>query len=223
MNDPYQVLGVSRTASEEEIKRAHRELARRYHPDNYHDSPLADLAQEKMKEINAAYEQIQKERGRNRGGGPWSQSQSQSQSSTQYTPGGGSYGYGGADGYGIPVLQQVRIAIQMGDLSRAERLLSSCTVQTAEWHFLRGTVYYRRGWMDEATQSYRMACQLDPNNTEYRQALEFMERAGRNAYRPDGGIFGTEICNTGPCSRLCCLWMLCGGCGSSRFCCLPFL
>ena len=66
MNDPYQILGVSENASDEEIKKAYRELARKYHPDNYHDNPLADLAQEKMKEINAAYEQITKERS---GGG----------------------------------------------------------------------------------------------------------------------------------------------------------
>ena len=61
MNDPYQILGVSENASDEEIKKAYRDLARKYHPDNYHDNPLADLAQEKMKEINAAYEQITKQ------------------------------------------------------------------------------------------------------------------------------------------------------------------
>ena len=54
MTDPYQILNVSPDASDEEVKKAYRELARKYHPDNYHDNPLADLAQEKMKEINAA-------------------------------------------------------------------------------------------------------------------------------------------------------------------------
>ena len=61
MRDPYSVLGISQNASDDEVKKAYRELARKYHPDNYHDNPLADLAQEKMKEINAAYDAIQRE------------------------------------------------------------------------------------------------------------------------------------------------------------------
>ena len=110
MNDPYQVLGVSEGATDEEVKKAYRDLARKYHPDNYHDNPLADLAQERMKEINAAYEQITKERnGGGRaggyGGGP------------QYRPSGSSTS---------SVLQQVRVAVNSGDLSRAEALLAAC-------------------------------------------------------------------------------------------------
>ena len=62
MNDPYSILGVSPNASDDEVKRAYRELARKYHPDNYQDNPLADLAQEKMKEINKAYDFITKTR-----------------------------------------------------------------------------------------------------------------------------------------------------------------
>ena len=62
MNDPYSVLGVSPSASDADIKKAYRDLARKYHPDNYANNPLADLAAEKMKEINEAYETIQRQR-----------------------------------------------------------------------------------------------------------------------------------------------------------------
>ena len=66
MSDPYRVLGVKPDASDDESKRAYRELARKYHPDNYQNNPLADLAEEKMKEINQAYDAITKMRS---GGG----------------------------------------------------------------------------------------------------------------------------------------------------------
>ena len=220
MNDPYQVLGVPETATDEEIKRAYRELARKYHPDNYHDNPLADLAQEKMKEINAAYEQITKERS---GAG-------HSAGNSGY--GGGSYGgYGGNyRGYGSytsqsssgsSVLQQVRIAINTGNLSRAEALLANYTDHNAEWNFLRGAVCYRRGWLDEAKRYYQTACQMDPGNEEYRRALEFMENA--NQYHPNGGGFGTELCSGNElCGRMCCAYLLCQSCGygGMRFFCI---
>ena len=206
MNDPYQTLGVSENASDEEIKKAYRDLARKYHPDNYHDNPLADLAQEKMKEINAAYEEINRRRS---GGNRTS---------------GGSYGgyqqqYGQYQGRSSSsVLQQVRIAIQSGDLSRAEALLANYSDHNAEWNFLRGAVCYRRGWMDEAKRYYQTACQMDPGNPEYRQALEFMEKGTQSAYRPGGQQFGTDACPGNPCVPLCCLWALCNG-GGYWFCC----
>ena len=206
MNDPYQTLGVSENASDEEIKKAYRDLARKYHPDNYHDNPLADLAQEKMKEINAAYEEINRRRS---GGNRTS---------------GGSYGgyqqqYGQYQGRSSSsVLQQVRIAIQSGDLSRAEALLANYSDHNAEWNFLRGPVCSRRGWMDEAKRYYQTACQMDPGNPEYRQALEFMEKGTQSAYRPGGQQFGTDACTGNPCVPLCCLWALCNG-GGYCFCC----
>ena len=218
MKDPYQILGVAESASDEEIKKAYRELARKYHPDHYHDNPLADLAQEKMKEINAAYEQISRER-------------SGSGSSTQNGRTGGygysGYGYGGYQQYSSQssssVLQQVRLAINSDNLSRAEALLANYQDHNAEWNFLKGVVCYRRGWMDEARRYYQTACQMDPGNTEYQRALDFMEHANRGAYHPGGDVFGTEICGGNDlCGRLCCAYLLCNGCGFGgvRFLCI---
>ena len=210
MNDPYKVLGVPETATDAEVKKAYLTLARKYHPDNYHDNPLADLAQEKMKEINAAYEQITRERGK--GGGS-------SSSSSSY----GGSGYSGYSSYGSysgssSVLQQVRVAISTGDLTRAEALLANYSDHNAEWNFLRGAVCYRRGWMDEARRYYQTACQMDPNNAEYRRALDYMEHAGETAYHPEGRPFGTDFCSANPCLTLCCAYALCNG-GGYYFCC----
>lgn len=216
MNDPYQTLGVSESASDEEVKKAYRELARKYHPDNYHDNPLADLAQEKMKEINAAYEEITRKRsgggssggsGYARGGyGGYQQYSGQQYGGQQYRSGSSS------------VLQQVRIAIQNGDISRAEALLANYSDHNAEWNFLRGAVCYRRGWMDEAKRYYQTACQMEPGNVEYRQALEFMETGTKSSYRPGGVVFGTDLCGGNVCLPLCCAYSLCNG-GYYWFCC----
>jgi hypothetical protein len=149
MRDPYAVLDVPPSASDEEIKKAYRELARKYHPDNYHNNPLADLAQEKMKEINEAYEAILKERS----GSGWGSSYGQAAAGaarSQYQSAGGAAG----------PYNDVRSAINAGDLNRAEMLLGSITDRGAEWFFLMGSLCYRRGWMDEAASYFQTAGDL---------------------------------------------------------------
>ena len=167
MRDPYQVLGVPSTATDEEVKKAYRNLAKKYHPDNYHDDPLADLAQEKMKEINEAYEEIQNQRKRGASG-----------TGSNYGAYGGSYGgsYGGygANGYGgsyDPAIQRIRLAIRQGNLNLAEELLNARSDHNAEWNFLKGAICFKRGWLDEAKRYYETAVQMDPGNPEYQQAL----------------------------------------------------
>ncbi len=212
MNDPYQVLNVPSTASDEEVKKAYRELARKYHPDNYHDNPLADLAQEKMKEINEAYNTIQKMRQRGSG-----TAQSQYGGHGPYS-GYGGYGYGGSSAQGTP-LQRARMAIQRNDLHLAEQLLAAISDRTAEWYFLRGAVCMRRGWLDEALRHFRQACAMDPGNPEYRQALERLENSGQ-AYRPAGFEVFTSDCGGGSlCGGLMCSYCLCNSCmGGTFFC-----
>lgn len=201
MRDPYEVLGVKPGASEDEIKRAYRELARKYHPDNYQNNPLADLAEEKMKEINEAYDSLT----RKGSSGYQAQGGYQSQSGYQGQRQGQSYGYANAD----PLYSRVRSAINMGDLNQAEQLLRSASVQDAEWHFLTGSVAYRKGWLDEATRHIQIACQMSPANGEYRQALAMLQNGGA-VYRPYGAG-GMESCDC--CTTMLCLNCLCGGCG----------
>lgn len=196
MSDPYKVLGVEPGASEEEIKKAYRELARKYHPDNYQNNPLADLAEEKMKEINEAYDTLTK------GGGAAGYSAGSSggyqyQSSYQSSSGNASYA-------------QVRQNINQGNLDYAEQLLNQTGAKTGEYYFLMGAIAYRRGWLDEARQNYQLACQMEPGNPEYRQALGMMQNGGYS-YGQNGMMNGG--CDTGD---LCCSMMLlncaCGGC-----------
>lgn len=198
MKDPYEVLGVSQSATDEEIKRAYRNLARKYHPDNYQDNPLSDLAEEKMKEINEAYDLITKNRT---GGG----------SGTGYSgyQSGSSYQYGGYSS-GTGEYAQVRQHINMGNLDTAEQILQGSSAKTGEWYFLMGSIAYRRGWLDEARQNYQIACRMEPNNLEYRQALSMMQQGG-HGYRQEmvGGCDAMDCCTT-----MMCMNCLCGGCGN---------
>ena len=201
MRDPYQVLGVPSTATDEEVKKAYRDLARKYHPDNYHDNPLADLAQERMKEINEAYEAVQSQRKAACAGG--------------YSGGYGGYQAGYQSGYqsGGSRYQRIRMAISQGNLNLAEELLNAMTDHDAEWSFLKGAICYRRGWLDEARRYYQNAVNMDPDNQEYQRALDIAE--GRStAYRPEGyDNVTTGTCGNGDCLRLCGATLCCNAFG----------
>lgn len=192
MRDPYEVLGVSQSATDDEIKRAYRDLARKYHPDNYQDNPLADLAQEKMKEVNEAYDAIT--RARSGDGQSYSQSYSQRHASST----GGYSGYGQSSN---PTYTRVRQAINSGNIVVAEDMLNSITTRDAEWYFLSGSIAYRKGWLDEAQQNYQIACQMAPGNPEYRQALAMIQR-GANPYRQTYHNGGQQCDSCDICSSL---------------------
>lgn len=242
--NPYKVLGVKEGASYDEIKKAYRELAKRYHPDRYRDNPLADLADEKMREINEAYDFVMKNAGgsayqyqsetdqsydnsnasqsntsyRNQyqnqqpGGGTQSQDQQQSQQQSQQqtqqqTQQQSQYGY--ADETELE--RQARMFVNNGNLNEAQKVLDKMRNRNANWFYLQGLVFLRRGWYDRGYSNIQKASSMDPNNFEYRNALNNMSNQStgfrqNNYYRNTsrGNPDMCQICGTLWCADSCC-------------------
>lgn len=196
MKNPYEVLGVSETATDEEIKTAYRNLAKKYHPDNYNDSPLADLAEEKMKEINEAYDTICDMR----------------RNGSKSTSSSGSYGTGSS--YTRTSYPDVRQYIMNGRLDDAMELLNGVPEgsRNAEWYFLMGMVYSRKGWNDQAYNYFQRAYQMDPGNQEFQAAFNSMN--ARRTYNNPGyntsDSMGCSMCDI--CSGILCANCLCNCC-----------
>lgn len=193
MTDPYSVLGIRPDATDEEVKQAYRELARKYHPDRYRDSDLADLASEKMKEINAAYEQIQKMRTAHAAGS-----------------GAGAKNGGGQRSGTNAQFAQIRNLINANNVREADRLLRAIPPEErgAEWHFLTGCVLFKRGYYVDAQKLFDRACEMDPYNQEYRTAREQInQQATASGYRtaPTSDMDSAcSCCSTLLCADCCC-------------------
>ncbi len=185
IQDAYTVLGVSPNATDDEIKAAYREKARKYHPDNYTDNPLSDLAQEKMQEINEAYDTIV--RARQNGG----------HSQTGGNAGGSRY-------------HDIRNMIRANRILDAEMLLDGIPAASrdAEWYFLKGSVLYKKGWLEDAMNHYATACRMDPGNAEYRAAFNHMQMnrqtGGYRTTGTTGGCNTCDVCNSLICADCCC-------------------
>ncbi len=201
MKDPYKILGVSPTATDDEVKTAYRNLARKYHPDKYRDSDLAEMAGEKMKEINAAYDEIQKIRsgkatGQNAGYG------------RQGTYGGSTYGTYGNGGSTNPYIY-TRQLINMRRLDEAAQVLAGISEdgRTAEWHFLMGCVAAGRRHYVDAQHFFDTACGMDPDNNEYRDARARLQTSPNDFSRGQssgGGCSICDICTAFMCADCCC-------------------
>ena len=204
--NPYEVLGVREDATDEEIKEAYRALARKYHPDKYIDEGLKEMATEKMKTINEAYEEIKNIRaGKSSAGGYGSAGGSGSAGgygSYGSAGGYGSYGSSGSGGSGD--FAEVRRLINAGAYMQAERILDAMPADCrgAEWHFLRGCILLRRGWVHDAAKYFDTACRMDPQNAEYRNARLNIERMAQqgSAGRTTGTVCADEGC--GCCADL---------------------
>ena len=205
MKNPYEILGVSPTATDDEVKQAWRALARKYHPDKYRDSDLADLASEKMKDINAAYEEIQnirKNGGAQAGAG---------------SNGGYNYNYAGNNSSSSnPKYNNIRRLINTGNVAAAENELMSFHEgdRTAEWNFLYGCVLVKKGQFVDAQRYFDIACSMNPYNNEYRTARENLRRrangyGGGYTTTTHSGCSTCDICSGLMCADCCC--ECCGG------------
>ena len=189
MNNPYEILGVSPNASDEEVKAAYRELVKKYHPDKYQDNPLSGLAQEKLQEVNEAYDEIVRIRQGNFSG---SSQSTQSYSSSQ----------SGSD----PRFAQIRRDLDNGNIAAAEAALYSMQVRNAEWVFLNGMLSYKKGYYDDAIVNVQQACSMEPSNAEYRSVLNRLSGMGsgyaRQSYGRGYGNTDDLLCTA--CQCYCC-------------------
>ncbi len=183
MRDPFSILGVSREASDDDIKKAYRKLARENHPDKFTDPAERDRASEKMKEINAAYEEIQKIRS-GRARDTYQDNQRYNETSST-----------GDDRY-----VAVRVHINAHRVREAEAVLASIpqTERGGEWYYLRGVTLMMRGNIIDAGRCFDIACEREPANEEYRAAREHL-RARTYAYQS-----GTYTTHNADCSDTFC-------------------
>lgn len=202
MNNPYKVLGVREDASQEEIRSAYLKLVKKYHPDKYVDSDLKEVANEKLVEINEAYELLTKRATSNRA------------SNGPYTNYGGYSGQGGSySGPNAQEFSQARTFINQNNLQAAKNILDGIQTRNAEWYYLYGIIYLRQGWYDKANEFFTRAYTQEPGNPEYTNAYNTLRNTGRpyqrnyqggRTYNNNCGGSGCDLCTGLVCADCCC-------------------
>ncbi len=202
IDDPYKVLGVSRDASDDEIKQAYRRLAKQYHPDR---NPGDTAAAKKMQEINAAYEQIK--------------NPEKAQTSSQgnyggygYDPFGGSYQRSYSNPAGDNYQQAAYQYIHYRRYQEALTALANSPERSARWYYLSALAHNGLGNQVTALEHMKRAVSMDPDNQEYLYALNQMEMGG-STYRQQAGSYRSYTMRGDPCANLCLCWL------AQMFCC----
>jgi len=209
MTNPYAVLGVTRDASEEEIKKAYRALSRKYHPDSNINNPNAKEAEQKFKEIQVAYDQIQKGDDGGQAANGYG----------DFSGFGGFGGFGGFTGYGQQRQAQESINIQAvknyisnGYFKEAMNVLNTISNQDAQWYYYSAICHAGLGNEAMAIEHSKRATMMDQNNFQYRELYRKLT-TGETWYQTRGANYGRAVM---PGSGLCCTIMaanlFCGNC-----------
>lgn len=230
MYNPYSVLGVSRDATEEEIKKAYKTLSRKYHPDANINNPNKDQAEEKFKEIQAAYQQIMKERTSDYAGGSYG---GNDYSGSRSAGGRGFYYRGPFEGYGFGGFGQetgyedntyIRAAgnyIRNGYYREARTALDGMrqAERTARWYYYSAIAYSGLGSNVAALEHARQAAAMEPGNMSYSQLVQQFESGG-DWYQQRQATYGYPTAGgSNMCMKLCIANLICNMCCLGGGCC----
>ena len=177
MRDPYQVLGVTPGASDDEIKKAYRTLSRKYHPDANVNNPNKEAAEEKFKEVQQAYDRIMKEK---QSGGGYDGAYHYGYGGTGYRYSYNNAGYGSSANTESTQMRAAANYISNGYYREALNVLNnmSASERTARWYYYSAIANQGLGNNIMAKQHAQTAVQMEPSNFQYRQFLEHLEYGG---------------------------------------------
>lgn len=195
MRDPYEVLGINRNATEDEIKKAYRKLSRKYHPDANINNPDKEKAEERFKEVQAAYNSIM------------------NKSANSYSGSGGFGGFGAdSKNQDESRLGAVQNFIVNGMYKEALRTLNDIEVRNGRWYYLSAVANLGVGNQAIAMNHIDTAIAMEPQNIEYKLVKSKMQ-GGSDWYVRRGMSYGMpNVSNVGCCSDLCCDYLMCSMC-----------
>lgn len=199
MTDPYEVLGLKRGASDEEIKKAYRTLSRKYHPDANVNNPNAAQAEERFKQVQAAYDQIMKEKEQG------------------YSAYGGFGGYQqrGSTGQEDDYTRYLNAAvnyIRAGKYQEALHVLSGMERKDAGWYYLSAVANSGLGNNVTALEHARRAVELEPDRMEYRMLLSRLQGNGAWYDQMSTPYGGMPMVGNDMCCKMCLMYNLCSLC-----------